>query len=774
MSVVDKLPDEILEYIFILGSKRRRVPLIDDPSVEDPHQSLVPPDAQLDKLKPKPNLDVEDDDGDPDYETDSDDSDDSDFAAPFEFQLAVSHVSQHWRRVVTSIPSLWAVLAFATPPPYSHEQLWLSRAQDYPLTIEIDADAIEEQVKLTVPDQHILDKRSSDEQYLPFDEKVAKRTLDALANILHIVLPHVARWRVFSFTASVGAYVHLLLKTLASEKCGPAPLLEAFNIFDYRDIDDDEDPDADDADLNALVATLSHPLFDGHAPALRRTALWGVPIPWNTNTHLLSGPNLRSLMLAYHLPASAPAARPTYALFTSLLAASPNLVSLSLASSGPLPPFVTRDAWGNDNVWPDLDDDLSPDSAGAIPLPSVRILSLAFHPLEYALALAHRLYVPNLRELSLDYDDGDYSPLVLALCRPRPGYESRLKLSLSSANTNSTLDIHALPAPVHAPLLHALHAAPTSMLLNLARLRLRGLACTPDAIALLWKSVPALEELYVNFYFGFDGDEDDGILGGGGGMLRALGSAGSNATATAEGQGGNAERVRYCPLLRTLIVTGASGKSVRDLVAARHRLLPPSSSSASPGPLAPGPGVGLRQLLVAADDDLSDEDRTWLAANVEVFGVFENSDDEDDDDDDDDEEYEDEYDEDEDDDDDEEDDDDEDDGDDDAYGNQQYAIDAMHALNEVMHAAAELGRRERERDRLRARAQEMAANNARTRNDSADIDELDLIGRRGASAGGSSRAGRGRGGGAYIEEVEVEEDDDDDEWEDVDDVEDVD
>jgi len=106
--------------------------------------------------------------------------------------------------------------------------------------------------------------------------------------------------------------------------------------------------------------------------------------------------------------------RPSFSTFTKLLAASPDLHTLTLCLSGP--------AEHNDkgNEW----------STDAVEVPSLKSLVLCYHEPNYIIALMRILCTPNVTNLVLDYDGADYSEFVQALTKPMPGKSKSLLAGL--------------------------------------------------------------------------------------------------------------------------------------------------------------------------------------------------------------------------------------------------------------------------------------------------------------------------------------------------------
>lgn len=370
---VHNLPNELLSYIFTLGSKGER------------------------------------DDDDDDEEEEEEDAT-SEPGPHFPFQVLVSHVCQRWRVVAIETPTLWAVLDFSEGPPFEKSRTWLERSKECPLDIELDFTEPEPESDSEGSEDE-ADPASENELFVPQDAvammpgggppllnntplrgkvntKLSGHISPAdLPVVRDLILPHSARWRAFEYMVDDFQMMYDILSVLAS--IPEAPELRDLGLYHH----------GGDDQLNA--ALFNKPYFApfcGRAPGMREVALWGVHVDWEACTFLQG---LEEFHLAYH----AIDVRPPYDIFIRILRGSPDLRHLTLTASGPA---------GNPEVdfWP----------ADVIELPSVRKLTLAFLQPSYASALMKRLVFPNLRVLTLDFDmdSGDYSPFITQLASPAP------------------------------------------------------------------------------------------------------------------------------------------------------------------------------------------------------------------------------------------------------------------------------------------------------------------------------------------------------------------
>ena len=363
---VNALPNELLSYIFTLGSGAEE-------QGDDGNDS--------------------EDDSEEDSTTDKD-------GQRLPFKVLVSHVCRRWRTVAIETSTLWTFLNFAEGPPFEKSRIWLNRSKGCPLDIELDCTVDEDESD----DREDTDAYSSDDLVAP-EDRVAmpggpapapvktkeSRSLGRVSPadlpvVRDLILPHVARWRVFELMVDDYQIMYGILSTLAA--IPEAPQLQVFRLYHY----DNDDYDYD----HFRPPHLRQPFapFCGRAPNLSEVALWGVHVDWEACAFLRG---LEGLELSYH----AKDVRPPYEIFFRILAGSSDLHILTLCASGPD---------GNPEDWP-LD---------VIELPSVKHLILAFVEPSYASALMNRLVFPNLSTLALDFDTFDYSPFLAQLTSPAP------------------------------------------------------------------------------------------------------------------------------------------------------------------------------------------------------------------------------------------------------------------------------------------------------------------------------------------------------------------
>ena len=444
---INDIPNELLAYIFLLGTQME-----DDYSEEEEEDDDDEADVidlkqpwevgyekdkdvdsrarhsktswKVDKKKEKQYMEIEEDGEDSDdYETEEeedeeeDGGDDDDDGPPLPFQVLVSHVCRHWREIALDSPVLWTQLDFSEGPPFEKSKAWIQRSKRSPIDITIDCTVSDH---IDYPSDHESIDSDSKRRVLPrtpgshgdkYEEEHGECSHDPsfyslaeLTAILDIIVPYVAQWRLLEVSVSYYVYMHTLLFRLS--QCPCAPLLEILSLHHYEDggnATDDLDERFEPPELDTRFL-----IFNGVAPNLTAVTLWGVHLDWDRSLSFLT--NLRELELAYH----AKNVRPSFATFTKLLAASPDLQTLTLCLSGP------AEHNDMDNEW----------STDIIEVHSIKGLVLCYHEPKYIIALMRILCTPNVTSLVLDYDGVDYTEFVQALAKPMTGKSKSLLAGL--------------------------------------------------------------------------------------------------------------------------------------------------------------------------------------------------------------------------------------------------------------------------------------------------------------------------------------------------------
>jgi len=407
------------------------------------------------------------------------------------FQVLVSHVCRHWREIALESPTLWTTLSFTEGSPFEKSSIWIERSKGLPLDIHIDCTILDDEA---IPGE---DDAAADSAFPPIryriepngqvytghpecrDPRPPALSLPDLSAILDVLVPHITQWRHFELTCSLYDYMHLLLARLS--QCPAAPLLETLQLYHYEDCENYEVFSPRELGTSFLI-------FNGEAPMLRNVSLWGVHLDWDRSVSLLSG--LRDLELAYH----AKNVRPSWGTFTKMISSSPDIRTLTLCLSGP-----AQDE--DDNDW----------GTEPFEIQSLTDLVLCYHEQNYAIGLVRKLSVPNLRSLTLDYDDEDYSEFAQCLTLPMPGRKK-------------------------------------SWLAGLENLKIAGLPCNDKTIDTIFEQLVGLKTLNLNCS---RDDEEKFFVR----LLKSTGVSGGFKL--------------YCPNLHTITTSGITGAHMKAFIFAR-------------------------------------------------------------------------------------------------------------------------------------------------------------------------------------------------------------
>lgn len=348
------------------------------------------------------------------------------------FQV-VAHVCRHWRQVALRTQALWTILHIRGKEhiPRAVEYLSRCRSPTYLFDILIDTVAVEEHI----PDVTLYK--------------------DELDTIFEILLPFVDRWRTFHLKVCDNECKSIARRYLTT--CGPGPKLETLQLYHFEDFRTTH---------RLFLATYRPPvtIFDNDLPRLKNVSLIGVNLPWDQSLYLS---NLDHLELALHLDN----VRAPYRWWDRMLRTSPALKSLSLHYSGP------KEATGVPGLaWAAPDD--------KIQLSQLRELSFTDLDPDYLCNLFERILVPNLKKLTLDLREQDFTPFIQFLTTPHEHPLPAISSSPSTSLLSPRRDI-----PEH----------PVQVLGRLQILVIRGLECSIRSWAALLHATHDLRVLEVAF-----------------------------------------------------------------------------------------------------------------------------------------------------------------------------------------------------------------------------------------------------------------------------------
>lgn len=214
---------------------------------------------------------------------------DLDWSFPVASDIAISHVSRHWRNAAIHTASLWCVINILPFQPIEKTTTYLERSRGYPLTVTVDT------------------KTSLYKDSTVFDR------FEAVAN-------HVHRWRAFDIYSSSYDFLCAALNRLHNTS---APLLGAIFIsFEDDNLDDEDDDDSHVIDPENLLP-LS--IFTGGCPRLESLGILGLDI------RIFWPPAAQIVDLYLKFIVNGPYI--TLEGFRSIIQLMPNLKSLSLAGN---------------------------------------------------------------------------------------------------------------------------------------------------------------------------------------------------------------------------------------------------------------------------------------------------------------------------------------------------------------------------------------------------------------------------------------------------------
>lgn len=211
---------------------------------------------------------------------------------PIQFQVLISHVCMHWRKLALGNPLLWAYVSFDPIVPQDRTIAFLQRIQNVPLDIYIST-------------RHRISRRH-------FFENVAQ-TNTRLSKFLALTRPYLPQWRSFVVNCHFPSYMKIILHALATYPS--APCLEALKL---------ECNGNRESPRNNSESILSAP-FHGDLPNVCTVMLHGIYHPWARTANPLVS-ELTTLVLSYSLKQ----VHPTLIELRDILRASPALHHLAL------------------------------------------------------------------------------------------------------------------------------------------------------------------------------------------------------------------------------------------------------------------------------------------------------------------------------------------------------------------------------------------------------------------------------------------------------------
>ncbi|KAG8214869.1 hypothetical protein J3R82DRAFT_10036 [Butyriboletus roseoflavus] len=498
---INNLPPELLSRIFEVGTADNDIKDEGDMAAyldyvhyyrldaKDADDSDIPHDVKMTE-----ELADDDREGDEEEADDEEDSSDatgsSDMPASWPpFQVVVSHVCHHWRIIAFSTPSLWTTIVVSPEarPPYHYVSMRLERSKDLPIDIYIEC----ERQEPTKPD--------ATDGGTPFD--VDRKFLYSL------LIPHIHRWRTIEVSVSEYRHMHAFLSAVSDPSISAAPQLTTLELYHREEMEEFDNFGYPSMSKHFI-------LFGGSAPCLTSVVLWGVHVDWN-QPWITSASKLTYLELAFH-PEDV---RPSWAQFATILRGAPALEKLGIRLSGPS---------GDPPAWFIEPTPGSPiDLNAPIQLPKVTDFIFAFHSPIRSIGLLRKFYLPALKNLVLDFDNGEYTELV-----------------------------HELVGPATSSSLPSALEQPRSLLKSLVSLKIAGLPCYPGCVETLYGELQNLTSLNISLTY-----------------LPPLFLDILATPCMSVGRGDT-----WLPRLATLYVSGTSGDVLRELVQKRRDMGAPLDS----------------------------------------------------------------------------------------------------------------------------------------------------------------------------------------------------
>lgn len=373
------------------------------------------------------------------------------YAAPSSnFQLLASHICRHWRQIALRTSCLWSTLYFREP---SH----LERAAEFLIRCSATGQLLDILVDTIAAQDHIPGVTLCKEE---------------IHQVFSIIIPHVKRWRAFHLKVRENDCKLTARQFLSS--CGPAPNLETLQLYHFEDYRTSQ---------NLYIATYRPPVmvFSNNLPRLKNVSLIGVNLPWADSPYLV---HLRHLELALH-PESI---RPQYEYWDNMLRNSPELHALSLHYSGP-----ARVANGNDDtkvVWPSTKE--------RIYIRTLERLSLTDLDPDYLCLLLERLVMPELKQLSLDLPDQDFTPFMKLIAGTQIQEPQTLASGSDTASSPSSPISSGTRSSLSPSVMSPIHL-PFPALAKLETLVISALECSVDGFRAFLHRLEGLRCLEMHF-----------------------------------------------------------------------------------------------------------------------------------------------------------------------------------------------------------------------------------------------------------------------------------
>ena len=470
-------------------------------------------------------------------------ADDEDFEEPQRYQGLISLVCRRWKVVIEGTPLAWANITVLDRQPFTITKRFLRLSGSCLINIAINW--------CIFP---LKGEGGSLDAY----------TVDEMGRLFGLFLAETHRWR--SLSVAVEDYL-IILYVVQELQWVAVPNLRMLWLS-HHDVEEPKE------DLTPPGMLLKYKLFQPRpgAPLLRDVTLWGVHIDWSSP--FLSS-NLRKLALCHHHVGLRPEPQRFFEILSSC---SETLEELTLESSGPI--II------NGVDWEQF-------VSSKIELPNLHTLKVAFVSAEYARKMLDIIVARGVKELTLDFDDFEISPLewndlIKQLCTGGIYSKETMFPALTS------LGLLSLPAfPIYLGTLLYFHPLITSLMINFNYV-------DDDLLATLAAPLPKISV-------------PSALLPEWATSLHSqLAQYQDNPRTADQTMDESARRKMWvCPELRKLKVYGVCGEQLLPVVEGRKE-----------------GGIPLKEIWYADTCTLKMSDRAWLKANLEVFEEFEDDEDE--------------------------------------------------------------------------------------------------------------------------------------------------
>ncbi|ESK92516.1 hypothetical protein Moror_4438 [Moniliophthora roreri MCA 2997] len=448
-SPIERIPIELLSYIFVLGT--HSFPSTSNDSTPE----------------------------DPSFNADS-----------VKTPLIFASVSRYWRTVALNTPALWTSLCITVgsveddhrgqPPTLntSHITSYLTLSRKQPLDILIDARDIDWDFQ----EPEIPNFSDCSDYTPPFSSQT-------MSTVISLLLPHISRWRSMDILTDTWAPMYIALNMLNGPlTTSGAPLLESLTLMRCND----------------FVSHSSHfqprhmrlPLFlktPGLLPRLRSLTLRGVHVCWSSLSSIFpEGSSLHHLELSSHCLD----VRPTFNELRAILSSCSLLKKLVINGSGPF--ALGQDLTGKSRAVEECE---------RVWLPHLDVLHIGYGSNLDGRKVLEMFNAPNVRTLIMEdtthpgeIEDVDATEIIDYIAAGSFGHAassrtnvagevgSAVATGLASLSTGSSCDHYHYPQTV----------ASRQLFPHLEKVTLKGVKAGPRHFLSLFKAMPNIKSIVLS------------------------------------------------------------------------------------------------------------------------------------------------------------------------------------------------------------------------------------------------------------------------------------